>query len=107
MNVNELRNELKARNINSKGLKSQLVARLTKALKAEAAEKSDDVEDGDKKDETMEAEILESSVHEEKKAEVSMKLFISRKVKMRSYKLESKFKLTSFVFNIQILKAKA
>ena len=36
MNVNSLRIELRARNISSKGLKSQLVARLTKALKSEA-----------------------------------------------------------------------
>ena len=35
-NVNSLRIELRARNISSKGLKSQLVARLTKALKSEA-----------------------------------------------------------------------
>lgn len=34
--VSALRAELKARNINSKGLKSQLVARLGKALKNEA-----------------------------------------------------------------------
>lgn len=42
MNVNELRNELKARSINSKGLKSQLVARLAKTLKAEAEKTEDD-----------------------------------------------------------------
>ncbi|EEZ98940.2 cell division cycle and apoptosis regulator protein 1 [Tribolium castaneum] len=41
MVVSALRNELKARNINSKGLKSQLVARLAKALKVEA-EKAED-----------------------------------------------------------------
>ncbi|RZC40237.1 cell division cycle and apoptosis regulator protein 1-like, partial [Asbolus verrucosus] len=41
MLVSALRNELKARNVNSKGLKSQLVARLAKALKAEA-EKAED-----------------------------------------------------------------
>ena len=34
--VNELRHELECRNLNSKGLKSQLIARLTKTLKAEA-----------------------------------------------------------------------
>ncbi|GLV41286.1 hypothetical protein CBL_04810 [Carabus blaptoides fortunei] len=52
MSVTDLRNELKARSSNSKGLKSQLVARLTKTLKAEAektegdnsAEQSDTVE---------------------------------------------------------------
>ena len=41
MVVSALRNELKARNVNSKGLKSQLVARLAKALKVEA-EKAED-----------------------------------------------------------------
>lgn len=41
MIVSTLRVELKARSINSKGLKSQLVARLAKALKMEA-EKADD-----------------------------------------------------------------
>lgn len=41
MVVSGLRVELKARGINSKGLKSQLVARLAKAVKAEA-EKTDD-----------------------------------------------------------------
>lgn len=46
MNVTDLRNELKARNLNSKGLKSQLAARLSKVLKTEAAEKND-VEDLD------------------------------------------------------------
>lgn len=52
MSVADLRNELKARSSNSKGLKSQLVARLTKTLKAEAektegdnsAEQSDTME---------------------------------------------------------------
>ncbi|KAG8037133.1 hypothetical protein G9C98_004455 [Cotesia typhae] len=48
MNVNELRQELAARNLNSKGLKSQLQARLVKAVKFEQAReegRQDEVED--------------------------------------------------------------
>lgn len=63
MSVSQLRNELKARNINSKGLKSQLVARLSKALKNE----SDKVEDENKE---VIADV-ESDSTDEKKAEVS------------------------------------
>ena len=36
MQVNDLRLELECRGLNSKGLKSQLIARLTKTLKMEA-----------------------------------------------------------------------
>lgn len=35
--MNELRTELEARNLSSKGLKSQLIARLLKAVKSEVA----------------------------------------------------------------------
>lgn len=63
MVVGALRNELKARNISCKGLKSQLVARLSKALKAEA-EKNDD---SNKDKEESESE----NVQDEKKSEVS------------------------------------
>lgn len=70
MNVNDLRNELKARNISNKGLKSQLVARLTKTLKSEV-EKDEDKDDNDKKeDDVVEAESSETSEKEEKKSEV-------------------------------------
>lgn len=69
MMVSALRNELKARNINSKGLKSQLVARLTKALKVEA-EASDDV--------VKDAESETEKEVEEKKPEV---IFITKKKK--------------------------
>lgn len=61
MVVSSLRNELKARNVNYKGLKSQLVARLVKALKAEA-ESSDDV--------VKDAESEPEKEVEEKKPEV-------------------------------------
>ncbi|KAK9721231.1 LAIKA domain [Popillia japonica] len=60
MPVMDLRNELKARGINSKGLKSQLIAKLSKALKAEA-EKSDDSKDA--------AVEIEADNVEEKKTE--------------------------------------
>ncbi|XP_012149485.2 cell division cycle and apoptosis regulator protein 1 [Megachile rotundata] len=51
MNVNELRQELAARNLNCKGLKSQLLARLTKAVALEQAEaegRHDDIEENEK-----------------------------------------------------------
>ncbi|XP_043470873.1 cell division cycle and apoptosis regulator protein 1-like [Leptopilina heterotoma] len=51
MNVNELRQELVARNLSSKGLKSQLVARLTKTIKSEQAKeegRQDDIEENEK-----------------------------------------------------------
>ncbi|KAK2576941.1 hypothetical protein KPH14_005557 [Odynerus spinipes] len=50
MNVNDLRQELVARSLNSKGLKSQLHARLLKAIKLEQAKeegRQDDVEDNE------------------------------------------------------------
>lgn len=66
MNAKDLRNELEERNINSKGLKSQLVARLSKALKSEA-EKNDDGNEIDKKyDDTTGTETSEAYVEEEK-----------------------------------------
>lgn len=49
--VNELRQELAARNLNCKGLKSQLLARLTKAATLEQAKeegRQDDIEENEK-----------------------------------------------------------
>lgn len=63
MAVNALRTELKARGVNHKGLKSQLVARLTKILKAEAEK----VEDNSKENQ---GEGSDTEVTEEKKSEV-------------------------------------
>lgn len=50
MGLPALKTELKARGINSKGLKSQLVARLTKALKSESEKTEDDNMETDQND---------------------------------------------------------
>ncbi|XP_020712429.2 cell division cycle and apoptosis regulator protein 1-like isoform X2 [Athalia rosae] len=53
MNVNDLRQELAARNLSFKGLKSQLLARLTKALKSEQAKeegRQEEVDENEKDD---------------------------------------------------------
>lgn len=65
MSVTSLRQELKARNINSKGLKSQLAARLGKTLKSEAEK----VDDSNNKESEPESETVE-----EKKTEVIINL---------------------------------
>lgn len=49
--MNDLRQELAARNLNCKGLKSQLLARLTKTVASEQAKeegRQDDVEENEK-----------------------------------------------------------
>lgn len=49
--MNDLRQELAARNLNCKGLKSQLLARLTKTIASEQAKeegRQDDVEENEK-----------------------------------------------------------
>lgn len=59
--VSDLRRELELRNLSSKGLKSQLVARLTKATKAEQEEESGAKENGEKlEDEEEKLEIEET-----------------------------------------------
>lgn len=45
--VNDLRKELEARTLSSKGLKSQLIARLTKAIKTEVEKEEEEAENKD------------------------------------------------------------
>jgi hypothetical protein len=68
--VNELRQELEARTLSPKGLKSQLIARLTKAIKTEA-EKAEE-EEGKKGDdpEPLPKQETEDKDDERKKKEV-------------------------------------
>ena len=69
--VNELRQELEARTLSPKGLKSQLIARLTKAIKTEA-EKAEE-EEGKKDDtEPQPKQELEDKDDEKKKKEVNL-----------------------------------
>lgn len=83
MVVNDLRNELKARNINDKGLKSQLVAKLTKALKAEAEKGDDkDKETKEKEDEEDEPEPVVTETKkepEEKKMDEKEKALLEKR----------------------------
>ncbi|XP_011055311.1 PREDICTED: cell division cycle and apoptosis regulator protein 1-like isoform X1 [Acromyrmex echinatior] len=53
MNVNELRQELAARNLSSKGLKSQLLARLLKAVKSEQAKEEGRQDEADENEEDV------------------------------------------------------
>ncbi|KAG8199715.1 hypothetical protein JTE90_022161 [Oedothorax gibbosus] len=66
--VNDLKRELEARNLSVKGLKSQLIARLTKALKTES-EKESEEKAGESKGETKDTEMVEEAEDEEKKKE--------------------------------------
>lgn len=70
--VNELRQELEARTLSPKGLKSQLIARLTKAIKTEA-EKAEE-EEGKRGDDTepQPKQELEDKDDEKKKKEVNL-----------------------------------
>ncbi|RLU19767.1 hypothetical protein DMN91_008325 [Ooceraea biroi] len=53
MNVNELRQELVARSLSSKGLKSQLLARLLKAVKSEQAKEEGRQDEADENEEDV------------------------------------------------------
>lgn len=67
MNVQALRYELKARNMNSKGLKSQLVARLSKALKTESEKTDEDNQESELNDSKMEEDKQDSKKESEEK----------------------------------------
>ena len=51
MQVNDLRKELEARSLSSKGLKSQLIARLTKAVKSEMETEEQEAQNKDEEEE--------------------------------------------------------
>lgn len=59
MQVNELRQELAARNLSSKGLKSQLLARLLKAVKSEQAKEEGRQDEADENEEDVSPTLKE------------------------------------------------
>lgn len=70
MKIVELRRELECRNLSSKGLKSQLIARLTKQLKAEQEQEEENAaekKEQEKKEEEKEEEKMDTEEDEEKK----------------------------------------
>lgn len=70
--MNELRQELEARTLSPKGLKSQLIARLTKAIKTEAEKaEEEEVKKGDDP-EPLPKQELEDKDDEKKKKEVKV-----------------------------------
>ncbi|XP_060712580.1 cell division cycle and apoptosis regulator protein 1-like isoform X2 [Hemiscyllium ocellatum] len=74
MKVEDFRRELKARNLNSKGTKAQLVSRLEKELEEEAAkEEIEKDETAEQKEAAMEATEEDSSPAEEQKEDVEGK----------------------------------
>ncbi|XP_043537086.1 cell division cycle and apoptosis regulator protein 1-like isoform X2 [Chiloscyllium plagiosum] len=74
MKVEDFRRELKARNLNSKGTKAQLVSRLEKELEEEAAkEEIEKDETAEQKEAAVEATEEESSPAEEQKEDVEGK----------------------------------
>lgn len=81
MNVQSLRTELKARAINSKGLKSQLIARLTKALKTESEKTEDEVQEVDQNDSKMDVDEKQDNKKEseEKKMDEKEKQQLEKK----------------------------
>lgn len=69
MKVTELRQELDARGINSKGLKSQLAVRLQKAVKDEQEKEENPVEETKEEPETTDEKMEEEAPEEEKNDE--------------------------------------
>lgn len=70
--MNELRQELEARTLSPKGLKSQLIARLTKAIKTEAEKaEEEEVKKGDDP-EPLPKQESEDKDDEKKKKEVKV-----------------------------------
>lgn len=57
--MNELRQELAARNLSSKGLKSQLLARLLKAVKSEQAKEEGRQDEADENEEDVSPPLKE------------------------------------------------
>lgn len=68
MKVNDLRKELEARTLSSKGLKSQLIARLTKSLKTEQEKEEQEAENKEEEEEKP-AEVEEKTEVDEKEEE--------------------------------------
>lgn len=78
--MNELRQELEARTLSPKGLKSQLIARLTKAIKTEAEKaEEDEVRKGDDAEPVPKQE-MEDKDDEKKKKEVKQSVKLKHTV---------------------------
>ncbi|XP_066303450.1 cell division cycle and apoptosis regulator protein 1-like isoform X2 [Branchiostoma lanceolatum] len=91
MKVNELRAELEARGLNSKGLKSQLIARLTKALKQEVEKEEEEKEAKDEakeeEEEEKEEEVEEDKEKKEEEERKKQEEERERKTRERRYTL--------------------
>jgi len=87
--VNELRQELVARNLSSKGLKSQLLARLLKAVKSEQAKEEGRQDEVDENEE----DVLPSKEEDDKKfRDVSNKHNVQKKI-LHTFIACTKYKL--------------
>jgi len=88
--VNELRQELVARNLSSKGLKSQLLARLLKAVKSEQAKEEGRQDEVDENEE----DVLPPSKEEDDKKfrDVSNKHNVQKKM-LHTFIACTKYKL--------------